>query len=386
MLILSIAGASLAQEVVSDGQAQPEVRDGAEVTTANGDVGAADRWPRREIAFEVSDEEVELSLFRADPELLNQRFVAHVDIYVPARSQFSLPQSFYDLAWCEGYNLLVSNTRQQDSVPLGDFFARMADKLDNDPAMTRDRMEFFSSDAVRDHYVTIAPTREGRNDPYFRFRILAPSEDLARQRAETLVRMLDHAIASPLQQHLRGELQTHQQDMEALQKQLTEAKELAARLVDQYKKASEAGIDRDELSRLTTERRLMDVDLAGIRARIDSAEQILAKLRVDVQNGKPVHGRIEKVEEIKITAEVDLAGLAARRKVLDQLIDEGNDHAKLGSMASEAENSVNSLAGRVRSKMGPLEAAGELERTYSILFTPKDNKIVIHPIKWTGTE
>ncbi len=103
---------SLAAE--ADAPNQPEQSD-----------SVADRLNQdREIAFERSEEPLELKLFRADPRLLNQKFAAVVEVFVPSTTDRRVPDRLRELAIFQGRSLLHSAGFQgQSTNPAGGLFS-----------------------------------------------------------------------------------------------------------------------------------------------------------------------------------------------------------------------------------------------------------------------
>ena len=66
-----------------------------------------------------------------------------------------------------------------------------------------------------------------------------------------------------------------------------------------------------------TEQRMIGVDKAGITARIDACNSILER-----RNQLPT-SRVEQIETVKITAEIELVGLEARQSALTEIVQNG---------------------------------------------------------------
>lgn len=395
LLVGCAALTSSAQQAESVLQSLHHANDPAQAGSASEDQAhVTEEQPPREIKFEVSDEELELKLFRADPELFNQHFAVDVEISVPNSQDFSQlrrpiePEPWSNLGWCQNYYLLkygrTKSTTKRES--LHDFFEKLAGSLENGSANPPSGMDFFLSDASRDGRVMFSVRPVSPPMGYFRFRILAPTEQLARERAEALVQILDRSIRLPLLKHLQDQVSSSAKAIAMFEEKLPSAVTKVKKLDEEVFATKESAIDADELKRLTTERRLLDVDLAGIRARINAAEEIIRKLD-DLSSRDVGRSRIEQLENIKVTAEIDLAGLAARRKVLDGMIQAGKDREALVAKRNEAHEGVDRMHANINLLQNKLQYSRNSLIVYSEkLFSLKDNKIVIHPIKWAGTE
>jgi hypothetical protein len=275
----------------ADAAAQPPAR-------VSPDAAARDR----EIAIELSEEPLEMELFRPDPELLKQQFAAVVEVFIPSHTDRRIPDRLRELAVFRGQSLLYFGSIQmsfgsQDDRPMtpADSFQRLVQEAGNSSDEGGEGLAFLLSEAVNEGYLSSglsSPAElHGISGGYYEFRILAPSADHARERAEALARLLDRAIAVPLQQELRMQREQQEETIELLRKQLAEAQQRAEQTEEQYQKVAETAVGRDELNQLKTERRLLDVELAGIRARIETAEEILAKLKELQKAGRPAEAR-----------------------------------------------------------------------------------------------
>jgi hypothetical protein len=348
----------------------------------------------REIAFELSEEPLELKLFRADPQLLNQKFAAVVEVFVPSHTDRRVPDRLRELAVFQSQSLLHLGGYQvgfggRDRPPTpADTFRRLAREVNGAAEAADEGLDFLQSDEVNEGYLSggwLTPVQvNGANGGYYSFTILAPSEEQARERAEALIRLLDAAIAVPLQRELHRQREQQEETIDSLRKQLAETEERAKQTVEDYERIADTAVSHDELSQLKTERRLLEVELAGIRARIETAEEILAKLKeLQKAAGRPADARILKVEDLKITAEIDLAGLAARRKALDLLIEEGNKRAELNMRRNEQLGQVEKLRRRLDEEERGFGGLQDVMERYSQLYSLEDDKVVVRPIQWT---
>src|SRR5690606_32324191 len=116
-----------------------------------------------------------------------------------------------------------------------------------------------------------------------------------------------------------------------------EAEQASAALAEQMKGFD---VSADELMRLRTERRLLSVEEAGLRARIEAVVKLIDRAR-DSNRGRGGTGgerdieRLSRLEDIKVAAEIDIAGVAARGKMLDELIDSGRKRRELDRERSQ---------------------------------------------------
>jgi hypothetical protein len=130
-------------------------------------------------------------------------------------------------------------------------------------------------------------------------------------------------------------------------------------------------LDKGAVSDLKVKRALLKVELAGVEARLATIDAKLKKMDPRDTTGA-------RLVEFKIAADIDLASLAAQRKMLDALIDGRRRLAELDNLRQQ--------------KLGPLQwqanqAANRVELCEQILtdlipFQLVDDSVVIRPVKF----
>jgi hypothetical protein len=114
---------------------------------------------------------------------------------------------------------------------------------------------------------------------------------------------------------------------------------------------------------LTTQERLISVDIAGTRARIAAGEKLLPSSRLRGPKA------IEQVESIKITAEIDLVDLAAREETIAKIIAEGTEYKRLighARMNSSYNSRESELIRRAIAAIKELDAKRKLNMPVSV--------------------
>lgn len=166
-------------------------------------------------------------------------------------------------------------------------------------------------------FLTISHTKysDSAGDRSLRFQILAPTEDNARGLASTMLVLFDQGLTRQLQIQLHKSKRAAEGHLEKKRKELKEAEEESEQLREQLQQPVE--VDPDSLADLSKQRHLLIVDIAGAKARIMAAERFLD------QKERLSPDRIGQVENIKIAAEIEFAGLAARQNALDSLVRRG---------------------------------------------------------------
>ncbi|MGA2059462.1 MAG: hypothetical protein ABSG67_03190 [Thermoguttaceae bacterium] len=135
-------------------------------------------------------------------------------------------------------------------------------------------------------------------------------------------------------------------------------------------------ITHEALTGLTTQRRMLEVDLAGIKARIEACQEMLAK------SGNMPAARKDQIETARVTAEIELRGLDAKRAEIDRIVNGAQKRQKLDDTIRNYPNSV--LPPLIRPIENTRRLILELD-DYQLGFRPlpiEGDKITIRRIKW----
>ncbi len=203
------------------------------------------------------------------------------------------------------------------------------------------------------------------------FIILAHTPERAKELTQALLTFFDHGIVAPIQEQLKKAQEGLEEELAQSSAGLAGAQKVRDAATQQMKDVEV--LEDQAINDLKTQRRLLEVDLAGVKARIDACEAIL--------NRDLSKTRRDQVENVKITAEIELAGLAARQKTLDTIIDQGQKAATLGFQLRKAQNEVSQWQGRIaqtEQRIADYVRKIELHGPFRLV----DEKVVIHPIKW----
>jgi len=203
-------------------------------------------------------------------------------------------------------------------------------------------------------------------------RILAISPEEAEQRARTMLMILDQGFSRPIQVALfkermkscgglpeaRAKSAASQKEYDTLNAKLKEYEEFTA----------------DMLSGLRVQQLQMEVDLAGVKARLETCERLLSKLPRD-------SGRRKQIEDAKIGAEIELSGFEARRAKAAEFVAKVKDRnelsTKLGLAGDKSKNTKQQLdyyIAYLRELDNEIEAFGPVRLV--------DDKVTIHPLEW----
>jgi chromosome segregation ATPase len=183
-------------------------------------------------------------------------------------------------------------------------------------------------------------------------------------------------------------------ERQELLKALEEAKEKLAKLAPELEKAQDQAkrdqeatnalpdIPEQTINDLKTRRWLLDVDLAGVRARVEAAQKLSAELKGDAAKT----ARYEQTEVIKTTAQIDLADLLARQERVTVILADAVKRA-------EAAHRLRTSAGRVDGFKAEMDQVKDYARAMqdpfeSPVLKPLEviGKITIQPITWPVQE
>lgn len=332
---------------------------------APGDAGAI--VPQRKLQFDVSDEEVPITFDLGDPQLAQQRYAAmfqlqfklphwgdgsvrgfmnpwQLGIDVPQRNDQTIRGIIEGRA---GYYLLASSWRIVAHEPLQVLASRVPPNRLPPQEVLREL-----TDKAKIH-VRIYFYENSGDDPVtagMRVTLLAATADQAKQLAQGSIQLIDYGFLAPIHQKYSPILEPVEKKLKESQVGLKEAEEkkaAAEKLLEELK--DYADITPESLATLRNQQRMIAVDLAGIKARIEACNKL--------QAGKVTLARNEQIETVKIVAEIDLIGLSAKRDALEDLIKKGERRVAARREASSAQNSVSSLTRDLR----------QIEASYKLL-------------------
>lgn len=223
----------------------------------------------------------------------------------------------------------------------------------------------------------VTPVRPGMAPaaPVHEFLILAPSEERARQLVRALIVVYNHGWAYPRRKDALQAFENEKARLPELQAHLAEAEKRLADIqakVDRHEDIGEEG-----LSALKSEKWLLEVKLAGVKARLKAVGRLAG----------PGQGRGDEyhvqLATIRLTTEIDLADLLARMGRADQLIVSATKRQRLERELQQAHHPV--AEGRHGVERCENSIAGNEQNAKSELYAPfklLDEAVPIHPIKW----
>ena len=202
---------------------------------------------------------------------------------------------------------------------------------------------------------------------------MAPSQERAQELVRAIVSLFDNGYSQQLHAKYVSRREYSEKALPANRAELKKAQQDHAAHEAQLKELEDyEDISVEMLTDLNSQKRLIAVDLAGINARIGICNEILAK------RNSP--SRIEQVETVKITCEIELIGLAAKKAAIEELIEKGRKRAELHAKVGESESlslHCSHQVGRFENLVSEYKAATEQHMAFGEV-----GKVTIYPIQW----
>jgi len=206
-----------------------------------------------------------------------------------------------------------------------------------------------------------------------RLRLLASTPEEAELRSRALLSAIDQGYSRPIQLHLWRQRIAHCDELRAVDGQIPTQKMEVSTLTDKLREFQE--FPPELLADLRVQLLQMEVDLAGVKARLALWEKLLA-----ANAGK--EERLQQITTAKEAAEVELAGIEARRAKSAEFVGKVKERIALQDQLLTAQQT--SLSSQKRRSL----LQREIEQLDQELagFSPVqlvDNRITIHRVDWT---
>jgi hypothetical protein len=286
-------------------------------------------FPKRELKFDVAEEEVPIELFAVDTKLLEQRHVVVFRIVVPGRYPTpGVPESLlflYRICYFQlsepsarVFKALGDNT-PPERLPAKDILAALTTE-GMSHVHSRNVTERSSWPLSQDASVSFGSpqTQPTRAESTLEYQIFAPTVERAKELVEGMLSLQDNGLFSPIQQELLGAKRKFEGNLQESGANLAKTQMALKACREQVDAMKEfADIGEQTLSGLETQQRLIEVDMEGVKARIKACNDLLETSK---KSSPYSPSRVEQLENLKIAAEVELAGLMARRASIQQFI------------------------------------------------------------------
>jgi prefoldin subunit 5 len=367
--------------------------------------------PKRELKFDVSEEEVPLPLENVQEGMLDQRYVATFQFAFtkekPAESPrfgrlmrfrmngvYSLDSYKYlvpNLTRDLGGRTLFEHLRQFEylrNILLGNpsrmaLFSMVTDGFSEDNARYPEEFR-LSKDIIASVTWENPPFIEiqsnlGKdstgNTNRIEVRLLAPTDKQARQWAEKWLAIYDSGLCYPAQKDCINLKKKSVEMLAENSDRLKNAEEdynNAKQEVDKYKEF--ADITPESIITLTTQRRMLAVDLAGINARIKACQEMLTK-------GNMPDARKDQIETARVAAEIELRGLDAKQTEIDRIIQGAQSRQKFTIIINRPPQYIQQIKNSIDNIQKAIPELEQYQLGYQTLLV-EDGKVTIRRIKW----
>jgi hypothetical protein len=350
--------------------------------------------PERDYKVEMLPAE-KTKLHRADPKLLENKFAAALNLVAPAvhsqehvnahnwlqlRLHRPLDDSYPDdlrglIALDQTYLPFPGAHFQQiAATELSDHHQLLVKRCPPDELREKQLVEFLTSEAC-DRDVTRGSRHARFGVAAWIYTIYAPTAEVAEQRAEALLRLLDCGMCRPLQQyHLakgREALAATKESEAELMRLGEEIKALEAEL------AKPSEISADILNELKAQKIMVAVELSGLSARVKACDEMLKGTR-----DLPV-STIQSVSDMKIKAEIERVGIKEKLDQINKFIEEGDSRVVTEGRIYQKKDKREAVEKQLRRDRSSTETHADLVELYAPLQL-QDNQLKIVPIEWTN--
>ena len=371
--------------LVSAGGAEPVASSGSETGgKVAAEVSAKETVPsppKCKLTYEISSEIATVPITKVDTEFLKQEYLAQFTMDIPqvppSLLKASEPGDRPELGQIEPlYRLFCAPVFPDRRY--SEFLACMPEEH-RPPKELADtlRSPFLYAHRVPSGGGFGMPSKDHAEDDYERvsYEIFAPTPERAKELVEGLLCFYAYGLSCPVQtEYVRGKT-AESEKLPKLHAEIEQAKAVVAECDRGLKRLKEyADVTAETVSSLRTQQRVLEVDRAGVEARIEACIKVLEKIKTPT--------RLGHVESLKITAEIELVGLEARQQAISRIIKNGKDYLAL----SEKKRESAKRAEYVRSIIIPqtesgIQWCGDQQKAWAQC-PVKDAKVVIRPVKF----
>jgi hypothetical protein len=377
--------------------------------------------PKRE--YKVTQREAKKTkLFRADPKLLENKFIASFAVIFepkvanegdvglggdrggdrggfgfrdirqtdrqfamtprgPAfgRGEEKYPEDLLRLVQWQGQTMFQpGNYFEESRQKLSEHFGLLAAKCDPQLRPAPPLIEFLTSaDCDRDvqRRAGYPNDKGGRYEDGWEFTIYAPTAEAAQQRAAAILQLLDCGISRPMQRYFLAEARKSIEP--ALATFADYAKEMTTLRAEEEKLAKPSEISPDILSQLKAQRVMVAVELSGLNARVKACDEMLKdpkKLEIST---------LQSVSDMKVKAEIERVGIKEKLDQINTFIGEGDGREDTRNRIESIKVTANRLWQSARGHESRVTTMSQLYDLYSPL-PLNGGEIVVAPVEWTN--
>lgn len=329
--------------------------------------------PEQELNFDVSEETsrvtIEAKALVSNTKLQQLRYVARVDVFV-----------VYSRKGGGQADLTLINTFRQmfGNVPAA--LDQLVARLPEQHPLPKELLSELLSHGRLFNLKTGSPPpnmREGIQGVQASFEILAPSPQRAKESARGLLILLDYGFYRPVHQGQLDNVELRKRELAEIRDKYEAVTAEVAKLQDLLERQSEySDIAAESLNSLITQQRMISVDLAGVTARLEACTVLLTKT-----HKLPSRDRLE---ELKVTAEIELVGLSAKKAAIDAIVKGAKARKETLGALMKAQSLRSRVNGNLRQGDSRLADAEEIVEENTPLEVMGD--VAIRRIEWVPVE
>ena len=367
------------REVKKPQPAAPGVINDLDVTVTDLTEEKLNNPPKREIKFERLEETLKRKLTKPDPKLFEQKYAATFRLDIPMNGQRYadfVQQAGDDVAQLAflGKSYLIYPQFNNGMELPSESFARMIMMVPKDNAITKEESELFTNLESHSQIIRFSPEYKNRPESWkWNMSILGTTAAAVESRSTALLTILDQGACRPIQLAIFKKREPLCVQLRDQRKALEESRRMVNALQEELK--AYVDFTPDMLSNLRVQQLQLDVELAGVKARIATCERFLAQpaLKADRRN---------QIEDLKVAAEIEFSGFEARRSKSSEFIAKVKTAIDLTSKSSTADFSRKVALGETRQIEEQIKNVDAAIRAYAPL-PLVDNKVVVQPLEWT---
>lgn len=276
---------------------------------------------------------------------------------------FRYPQGFYILS-------KMAPEDHQISFLDGRFISPLRDRRRNEK---KDELPLFTPFFVE----ITSQSDESEPFTFIELKLLAPTPEKAESWVRDWFTVYDWGLCYSAEKECLDIKQKLQQMLAESRDKLKNSEALLQKAKDEADKYKEFDdIKPETLVTFTTQRRMLAVDLAGIKARIKACEEMLAKEAMSTN-------RKDQVETTKVSAEIELRGLDAKKAEIDRIIEGAQNRQTILKNTQNLPDKISYQKSIIDLSQ---KAIREIE-DYQLGYQPlpvQDAKVTIRKIKWVS--
>jgi len=356
--------------------------------------------PKRQIVYDESEEEMAVPVRSVESfgprlaEFAQQRYVAVAKLRFrrPSRALTGRPDSYPRLLPRDERYV----TEEPFQLPLD--LALSVQRVPKDRLPPEELVTMLTTDA--ELHVRLSPLRyeepvavDPRKPPFdpSRFavwpenglsvRLMAPTKERAKELLEATLAIFDQGRCLAAYRNYVEVRDFHERLIPRYREQLKRV--VAEESVRDKQRSALQGwsdITGQTLASLVAQRRMIAVDEAGIKARIAECDRLLTEGAKGPAGARPSQAKLDSLEVAKTMAQIELVGLEAKRRAIEELLEKGRKWIDLAESRPGRNSSwdLKSQMADIEARLAAYKEAVEKKRP----FPEVDGKVLIRRVRW----